>query len=120
MRVGARARARARDGGSARSQASITAAEGFDEGARGGGWRSCGGPGCCGGVYGREISAREWGRVGRGMVGRGWDLPLTAGQGGGGGPSKNGGPPTERGNGDRSNGERNGSRANRGGEFPSM
>jgi hypothetical protein len=29
------------------------------------------GRGRCGGVYGREISAREWGRVGRGMVGRG-------------------------------------------------
>jgi hypothetical protein len=53
------------------------------------------GQGRCGGVYGREISAREWGRVGGGMVGRGWDLPLMAGRGGGGGPSKNGRPPTD-------------------------
>jgi hypothetical protein len=44
------------------------------------------GRGHCGGVYGREISARERGRVGGGMVGRDWDLPLTAGRGGGGGP----------------------------------
>jgi hypothetical protein len=42
----------------------------------------------------RDLSAGV-GTRGRGMVGRGWDLPLTAGRGGGGGPSKNDGPPTD-------------------------
>jgi hypothetical protein len=78
-----------------RSQASIAVAEGFAKAHGAGAGDRATGQGRCGGVYGREISAREWGRVGGGMAGRGWDLPLTAGRGGGGGPSKNGGPTTD-------------------------
>jgi hypothetical protein len=62
-----------RDGGSARSQDLAGVADGIDEGARGGagdrvvgqGRGEAGAPCRCGGVYGREISAQEWGRVGR-------------------------------------------------------
>jgi hypothetical protein len=58
--------ARARDGGSARSQDLAGAADGIDEGVWGGAGDRAAGQGrgeagalcCCGGVYGRKISAR--------------------------------------------------------------